>query len=129
MPRLDFNALDVPSSFMGHRSLDRIKMSQWRAKCETVGQMFEAGWLDVQAACGSCHRRWPVSISRVATERGADTSLWNRTQRCPMTICKGSIRFELRIPGLHHYQPMVAGKFVPRETEGQRAKRQRREGG
>jgi hypothetical protein len=94
---------------MGSRNLDRITMTQWRQRCETVGQMLGLGWRDVRAACPDCHRHWPVDLDRVARSKGPAVSLWNRTQRCRSPQCPGAVRFEVKIPGTYRHQVMIAG--------------------
>ena len=93
---------------MGSRNLDRIPMSDWRAKCETVGQMRRAGWRFVRARCETCRAEFQVDLDRVIRERGPKVSLWNRRQACPKASCGGQVHFMVRIPGLPAYQPMLA---------------------
>ena len=93
---------------MGSRNLDRIPMAAWRAKCETVGQMWRAGWRHVRARCETCRAEFPVDLERVIREKGPKTSLWNRKQPCPKDGCAGPVHFMVRIPGLHPYQQMSA---------------------
>ena len=85
---------------MGSRNLDRIPMSAWRAKVETVGEMWREGWRHVRARCETCRAQFSVDLERVLRERGPKTSLWNREQRCPKDGCAGPVRFLVRIPGL-----------------------------
>jgi hypothetical protein len=113
---------------MGNRNLDRIPMSAWRAKCETVGEMWHAGWRFVRARCETCRAEFQVDLERVIREKGPEISLWNRHQRCPRDGCGGQLHFMVRIPGLHPYQPMIAAgpATSPRRvTLGERAKRDR----
>jgi hypothetical protein len=110
---------------MGHRNLDRIPMTEWRAKCETVGQMLRAGWRFVRARCETCRAEYQVDLEKVMRERGPAVSLWNRRQACPKQSCPGQVHFMVRIPGLHPYQQMAAPDpaTVPKRlTLGERAK-------
>jgi hypothetical protein len=93
---------------MGSRNLDRIPMIAWRGRCETVGEMWRAGWRHVRARCETCRSEFQVDLQRVMREKGPKTSLWNRKQRCPRVSCAGPVHFMVRIPGLHFYQPMTA---------------------
>jgi hypothetical protein len=93
---------------MGSRNLDRIPMSTWRAKCETVGEMWHAGWRHVRAQCETCRAEFAVDLQRVIREKGPKVSLWNRKQSCPKGGCPGPVRFMVRLPGLHPYQQMTA---------------------
>jgi hypothetical protein len=116
---------------VGNRNLDRIPMSDWRAKCETVGQMWRAGWRHVQARCETCRAEFAVDLERVIREKGPNTSLWNRKQGCPKDGCPGPVHFMVRIPGLHFYQPMTApdpSSATKRLTLGDRAKLNRESG-
>jgi hypothetical protein len=93
---------------VGSRNLDRISMTEWRGKCETVADMMQAGWRHVVARCETCRSDFPVDLAKVARERGPATSLWNRRQARPRPDCPGEVQFAVRIPGLYTYQPMVA---------------------
>ena len=108
-------------------------MSDWRAKCETVGEMRRAGWRFVRARCETCKTEFQVDLERVIRERGPTASLGNRRQLCPRDGCGGQVHFMVRIPGLHLYQPMGAADPTTapkRLTLGERAKPDREsEGG
>jgi hypothetical protein len=93
---------------MGSRNLDRVPMSAWRAKCETVGQMWRADWRYVRARCEACHAEFQIDLEKVIREKGPKTSLWNRRQACPREGCAGPVHFMVRIPGIHFYQQMDA---------------------
>ena len=113
---------------MGNRNLDRIPTSDWRAKCETVGQMWRAGWRFVRARCEACRAEFQVDLERVIREKGPKVSLWNRQQACPKHSCPGPVRFMVRIPGLYQYQPMTADEpssAARRQTLAERAKHNR----
>jgi hypothetical protein len=115
-------------SVVGGRNLDRISMTDWRAKCETVGDMWRAGWRQVRARCDACRGEFQIDLSKVIRERGPKVSLWNRRQGCPKEACPGQVEFMVRIPGLHFYQVMTAGDppTAPRRpTLGERAARDR----
>jgi hypothetical protein len=93
---------------MGNRNLDRIPMTAWRAKFETVGEMWRADWRHVRARCETCRAEFQVDLEKVIRERGPKTSLWNRRQACPKANCAGRVHFMVRIPGLHFYRQMTA---------------------
>ena len=93
---------------MGSRNLDRIPMADWRAKAETIAEMWREGWRHVWARCETCRAEFHVDLERVLREKGPTTSLWNRKQGCPKDGCPGPVHFMVRLPGLHFYQEMAA---------------------
>lgn len=98
----------LQESAVGSQNLNRVHMTAWRAKCETVGQMWRADWRFVRALCETCRAEFQVDLERVIREKGPKTSLWNRRQACPKDDCGGQVHFMVRIPGLHFYQQMTA---------------------
>lgn len=112
---------------MSQRNLDYIGMDQWRARCPDVEAIAGAGW-KVEARCPTCGGAKAVDLFRVARLRGRRANLWNRTQRCPTPGCGGKVGFWVKITGLPHFKPMIAGQFKERETLGERAVRLRAEG-
>jgi hypothetical protein len=105
---------------MGSRNADRISIVEWRAKVETVEQMFMAGWR-VQAHCYACNLTLDVDLARVGTLRGPDTVLWDRDAGCRRHGCEGRMKFQAKVPGTYTYQAL-AGHPVKREPAWKRGR-------
>ena len=56
---------------MGSRNLDRISMTEWRGKCETVADMMRAGWRQVVARCEACRSDFAVDLDQGGAGEGA----------------------------------------------------------
>jgi hypothetical protein len=92
---------------MGMRNLDRIPMAEWRRKIETVADMDAARW-EVISQCGACRLMMVVNLITIARLSGAETSLWNRKERCRRIGCNGVVRFLAKVPGTRAHRPLEA---------------------
>jgi hypothetical protein len=104
------------------RNADRIPIAAWRAKVATVEQMAAAKWL-VIAECSTCRLKLKVDLFRVASERGPQTVLWDRSQPCKALGCRGSVSFAARVPGRSDWQPLISADLPKPMTEGERAQK------
>jgi hypothetical protein len=93
---------------MGARNPDRIPIAEWRIGHETVAQMREAGWEVIAVCDGHCRVRTPVNLLHVEKLNGADTSLWNHSQRCKNIGCEGTVRFDAKPPQKSGYDRLSA---------------------
>lgn len=111
---------------MGTRNLAYIGMDEWRARVPTLADMMDRNW-KLRARCSACERGKDLDLGYVASVRGLDYSLWNRSQPCRIWRCKGTVMTWVLIPGLYQWRRLQAGDYVPRENLGQRAERLKRE--
>jgi hypothetical protein len=105
---------------MGSRNPDRVPISVWRARVETVADMQRERW-QVISQCGACRLKMDVNLSTIARLRGPETSLWDRKAPCRRIGCHGEVSFLARVPGRFDYQPLAFHPPTPKLTLGQRA--------
>lgn len=91
---------------MGSRNADRIDISEYRGRCQSVGDMYAAGW-EVITQCRACRVELHTDLRVIMAMRGRDFVLWNRTAKCKKVRCRGVVDFLARLPGRHDYQPII----------------------
>ena len=105
---------------MGHRNPDRISIVERRPGCESVETMIMKRW-SVRAHCLTCRLELDVDLFRVASERGPQTSLWDRDAKCRRQGCRGRMVFEAKAPGMVAFE-RLAGQPVKSEPAWKRGR-------
>lgn len=90
---------------MGSRNPDRVHISQWRSKAQTIADMWRGGWR-VHALCESCGDERKVNLEAMIRINGPGLSLWDTTSVCPRVVgggfCRGRVFFKgCPRPGAH----------------------------
>jgi hypothetical protein len=106
--------------FMGHRNPDRISIVERRPGCETVEAMIVRRWV-VRAFCQTCRLEMDVDLFRIASEKGPETSLWDRDAACRRSHCRGRMVFQAKAPGMVSFE-RLAGHPMKREPAWKRGR-------
>lgn len=83
---------------MGARNTDRVHISEYRSKAETVADMWKHGWR-IRSVCESCGVERRENLDAMIRLRGPGLVLWNKTGVCQRILpscgpCEGRLFFK-----------------------------------
>lgn len=83
---------------MGSRNPDRVHISEWRGKAETIADMWKHRWR-IRSVCESCGVERQENLDAMIRLRGPGLVLWEKTGVCQRILphsgpCKGPLFFK-----------------------------------
>lgn len=83
---------------MGARNPDRVHISEWRSKAETIADMWKHRWR-VRSVCEACGVERQENLDAMIRLRGPGLVLWNKTGVCQRIVTGGACRGRLFFMG------------------------------
>jgi hypothetical protein len=83
---------------VGARNPDRVHISEWRSKAETISDMWKHRW-SVRSVCEGCGVERQENLDAMIRLRGPGLVLWDKTGVCQRILphggaCKGRLFFK-----------------------------------
>lgn len=91
---------------MGARNTDRVHISEYRSKANTISDMWKYNWR-LRSVCEACGVQRQENLDAMIRLRGPGLVLWDKTGSCQrvltMGTCQGRLLFKAKPPGASGY--------------------------
>ena len=91
---------------MGARNTDRVHISEYRSKANTISDMWKYNWR-LRSVCEACGVQRQENLDAMIRLRGPGLVLWDKTGVCQrvldLGVCQGRLFFKATPPGSSGY--------------------------
>ncbi|CAN7606682.1 hypothetical protein LJR164_004494 [Phenylobacterium sp. LjRoot164] len=106
---------------MGARNTDRVHVSEYRSKANTISDMWKYNWR-IRSVCETCGVQRQENLDAMIRLRGPGLVLWDKTGVCQrvldMGVCQGRLFFKAKPPGSSGYDFLGAPPRLRRPSYG-----------
>lgn len=107
---------------MGARNTDRVHISEYRSKADTIADMWKLNWR-LRSVCESCGAQRQENLDAMIRLRGPALVLWHKTGVCQQIIghggvCEGRLFYKAMPPGASGYGFLGDGPRPGRPSYG-----------